>query len=711
MIKQYIPLFPKTRQIKKTYFLIPIFITAIAILHYLKAYDTVKRQFNFRIEHVDPLEYPVSKFHTQGLTILPSNFDPKLRLTQNITQDNAKIIEFGGSVKPISNYITGQTYIPHPFLIFASTPESASEEAKHKTTRDTCKSLEIAKNVTILQDLKFHDNWKLIASTLLEQITHDPAFVELRPFFQEKLPEIIEKDALNEKHFYKFAATSVWLAKHGVHLMVSRVIFSQNARKANPQISLLYAQIYDEKWVELQNVDLVVPVIDEFGERKYEVMNFPKFMPIPFYHNVKKIYKRWYGPEDTRLLLVKNEYGDEEPVVVYNSFHRQVIDVQTKANNDEVVRTKYGFYRSMFMGYLFRYQQGKQNTDGQQERRYKNVIYNKVAELRIDGKEREKTEKNWTPFVNPLERGIATRGGDKYLYIVYQWDHLKILRCELASPGVVSRCIEQFKQDDSASKVGPVRGGTELIPISTTYSSHSKGIKQIWIGFLRAHLNQCGCGKAMYRPNFVVLIQHKNGNFKIAYLSSSISMNMQVDGWKYAEIQCAKRDPNVLIPNGISMYDPKLDFMSLTLSVADKDDNLVHLGGVQKLIDTLNFKWDGRISQSKQVDCVIDESITFCKKYGELQDYLGVSQEAIELAKQAGMIDNKSDEEKAKEEANAKANANANAKAKPETPEKEQENKGQDKEESKALENEQSIPVQQDEHPGEDTQDRVKGER
>ncbi|KAI3403029.2 hypothetical protein KGF56_004089 [Candida oxycetoniae] len=605
--------FPKARQIRRPFLIIPIVLLILVIIHSIDTYNVVS-QVTFRFKTPG---LPISSYSNKPLTILPSNFDSSSRVDYHTTNSENSVIQFNGNPNPVNYYITNQTYIPHSFRLFASTGESSSENDRHWTTSEVCKNLKLDRNASITEShLKFEDDWRLIVKTLINQVEEEQAFRELGEFFQGKLPAILKSGELNEKHFYKFAATSVWLAKHGVHLMVSRIIFSQTAKKNDPQVSLLYAQIYDENWQELKAVDLIVPVVDEFGQREYVNLSFPRFMPIPFYHNAKKTKRRWYGPEDTRLLLSRNEYGDEEPIVVFNAFHRQVIETKNNAMNDDVVNTKYKFFRSMFMGYLFRFQRGKQNTNGIQEPIYENIVYNKIVELRIGNQPRHETEKNWTPFVDPSERSPATRNGDKHIYIVYQWDHLKILRCELANPGVVSHCEVVFEQDTTAIKVGPIRGGTELVSITPAKSNN---LEQVWIGFLRAHLNKCGCGKAMYRPNFVVLVKHKNGNFKLSYLSSSISMNIDVDGWNNGQMQCGEGDPNVLIPNGISLYDPKQDYLSLTLSVADKNDNLVHIQGIRQMVDKLDLNWNGAPVDSRQVDCVIDESIDFCKKYGELQ--------------------------------------------------------------------------------------------
>ena len=70
--------------------------------------------------------------------------------------------------------------------------------------------------------------------------------------------------------------------------MLSRVIYSQKV-KNEPQLSLLYAQVYDENWNELNDIELIVPVINPNGERVYDSVKYPQFVAIPFYHNSEYI--------------------------------------------------------------------------------------------------------------------------------------------------------------------------------------------------------------------------------------------------------------------------------------------------------------------------------------------------------------------------------------------------------------------------------------
>ena len=90
-------------------------------------------------------------------------------------------------------------------------------------------------------------------------------------------------------------------------------------------------------------------------------------------------------------------------------------------------------------------------------------------------------------------------------------------------------------------------------------------------------------------PKYGSITKTDMGTFQVAYLSSYISFNIPVPGWKTHEIQCGKRDPNVLIPNGISNWEVatidgiERDVLTMTLSAADEDNILMDIHGLKQL--------------------------------------------------------------------------------------------------------------------------------
>ncbi|KAI5956919.1 BMT3 [Candida jiufengensis] len=563
----------------------------------------------------------------KNLIIFPKLFDYKkqedvFKANKMVLNDNQEIITYHGNSSAINYELNHLPKHSHEIKIFNGT-------YKKSESSTSCSDNQQLIDLQISDNFIFNDNFEIMINKLIEQLEKDEAFTDIDKFFQNKLHQMLKENTYR-KHFYKFAGTSVWLEKYGVHLMVSRVLFSRKGIKWNPQISLLYAQIYDENWNEINDIELILPMVEPDGELNYEPIKFPKFLPIPYYFNSDYTKRRWYGPEDTRIMLIENEFKEKEPIIIFNSDHRN-INGTTSINGDTSIQISFEMNRSMFIGWPFRKQLGKVNTDGIQDSKYDHIKYNKVAELKIENTKRQVVEKNWTPFIIPSER---TTKGDTNIYLVYKWDNLEILKCDLINiKDGISNCKFTYKDSNKkAKKVGPVRGGTEMFPLASLDSSYKD--KDVWIGFLRAHISHCGCGRSMYRPNFYIFIKEQN-EFKVRYLSSSISFNIPVSGWRKHEVQCAARDPNVLIPNGISIWEDQSgneDILSLTLSVADENNSIIHIYGLKKIVEDLlahppneNEVHDN----SKLMKCVLDSSIEFCKAYGDVQTKLGITEEIM----------------------------------------------------------------------------------
>ncbi|EER30954.1 predicted protein [Candida tropicalis MYA-3404] len=583
-------------------------------LHYLSRHP-LDSMVNFK--YVDPFndesrQYTsIQKGENYSLVIFPQNFtinEQEVRVKFNISEDDVieQILSQDSTIVP-KEVFDEQTSL-HKIKVFNSMSDSENcDDFKTET------QLSISDNKIIRQD------FEIMLQKLDYQLKNDQAISKLASFFQDKL-DFYLKWKVYHFHFYQFAGTSVYLKNHGVHLMVSRVIHSLKGRKGDPQISLLYAQVYDNNWQELTNVDLVLPVRDIHGEKVMQKLSFPRFLPTPFYHNSEFTKERWYGPEDARMLLSVNEDGDEEPVIIYNAFHRKVHNQTVVPTNDKMVTLNFDFFRSMFITWPFRYQLAKENMDGIPNEEFAKVIYNKALELKIEGQPRKPVEKNWTPFFDTNQKN------SKAIHMVYQWDGLQILKCDLDNlasedGGITnySSCRLDFEEPitEIQDAFGPVRGGTELIPIPSN--------PNVWIGFLRAHIDNCGCGKAMYRPNLVIL-EKQLEQFKVTHLSSYMSLEIPVPGWKDPDVQCATKDPSALIPNGISNWETQgdQDVLTMSLSVADEKNLLINIHNLNKTIKDLRngvsrIDWTSKEFKSRQMKCVIEYSSNFCQAYGQYQ--------------------------------------------------------------------------------------------
>ncbi|KAI5959232.1 BMT3 [Candida theae] len=568
--------------------------------------------------------------NSQQLLVFPQNFNDEATYKQLYPLDSSKkVINYSGNNSALTGDHFQRNTTPHTIHLFNSFTNSKA-----------CSQSLTSLNLTISDNLIFDSDDKKMVEILQEQLKSDDAFKHLDGFFQGKIPDMLQKNTVG-KHFYKFAGTSVWLKEYGVHLMVSRVLFSRRGLKWNPQISLLYAQVYDVHWQELTNVELVVPVMDVDGvTRVNQNLQFPRFMPIPFYSDPEYTKRRWYGPEDTRIMLVENEMQKEEPIIIFNAHQRNIYNY-TALDGDNAMRINFESHRAMFVGYPFRYQLGKINTDGISDSRFDDVKFTRVKELRILDRPRKGTEKNWTPFVIPKDRDPKSPG-DKYLYLIYKWGDLEVLKCELQqfdNNEDLSQCrlVYKAKKKKNSSIIGPIRGGTEMIPYGTIDPAYKD--KNVWIGFLRAHIRHCGCGRSMYRPNFYIFTKSDTSDeFQVSYLSSSISFNIPVPGWRKPEVQCGSRDPNVLIPNGVSSWEydktSNQDVLGLTLSVGDVNNSILYIYGLKSIVEELlakqvNEQVDGYVNNQQLMTCVLDASKEFCKAYGEEQTRLGVTEEVL----------------------------------------------------------------------------------
>lgn len=487
---------------------------------------------------------------------------------------------------------------------------------------ESCKDNKINMDLQITDYKEFDGDLTDMVKTIQYQLEHDDAFKELKPYFNDDLATQIKTGTM-DKHWYKFAGSSVWLESLGVHLMISRVIYSSVGSKRKPIMSLAYAQIFDEYWTELKDIELILPIRNEVDDSEYVNMKFPNFLPIPFYHDPKFQTKVYYGPEDTRLFLVRNEKGEEEPMVIFNSYHRKI--VKNDVVNEKEMKVSFEFYRSMFLSWPFRTQRGKINVDGLSNKNTDNLKYCRVVELRREGIPRVSVQKNWTPMISFDDR--KEHGYDKYMYFVYRWSKLEILKCNLDNfiEGT-SPCLFEYQRKIDLSKddVGPLRGGTELINVRQIIKDLPSEFdeKEMWIGFPRAHIKDCGCGKDMYRPNLAVITREADRRYKITQLSSYTSLDIEVYGWTNPNILCASRDPNALISNGISgwQYQDGVDYLTLSLSVADATNHIIHIKNLMNTLLQVSsiLKTDASVGFNDDIiDCALKESGDFCKKYGE----------------------------------------------------------------------------------------------
>ncbi|ABN66054.2 predicted protein [Scheffersomyces stipitis CBS 6054] len=597
-------------RIKKGALLLLILLFGTFSFYYLKSYDSlVQLQSSLAKQNFIPIShYPSS----EPLVIFPKVYN---HFTGNFTDlyhfqythDTVKprnVVQYSGNSSTLSRRIVDQNFKQHPLIVFDSNNE-----------QEECSKLKDSRIMEISAYEELDRSLEPMVTQLLYQLENDEAFFEMKDVFMKEIQRQQEEGILH-KHFFKFGGTSVWLKEHGVHFMISRVVFSLKGFRNAAIVSLAYAQIFNDNWEEMKDVELIFPSRSPHSDEPivYKSMKFPSFLPIPYYQNFDYRESRFYGPEDPRLLLVKNSLGHEEPLMVFNAFQRKIN--QTSLSEEGQMNVTFGFYRSMFLCWPFQFQTGKGDIEGVRNETTDHIVYNKIVELRRDNTQRLKKQKNWTPFIDLTERDDNY---DKHIYFVYRWSSLEILKCKLTDFSKVgeSQCLFVYKRETKQKDdidVGSLRGGTELLQVDV-------GGHKAWVGFPRAHIKYCGCGRAMYRPNLAVLTQHGR-EYKISYVSSFISLDVKIIGWMNPDVECVEKDPSVMLPNGISSWETigEVDYLTLTISVTDESNHIIQIKNLLEHIKQMTTTENPTLGfNDNAIDCAIKQSKNFCKKYGDSQ--------------------------------------------------------------------------------------------
>lgn len=378
-----------------------------------------------------------------------------------------------------------------------------------------------------------------------------------------------ESLTFNPSHWFKFSGSSIWLKDEKVHLMVSRVVYSPTIRN-NPIISFLILQIYNPDLIEIKNKRLMYNNIlkNDLDRIKIDYRNtkdeslldiisikFPKIIEIDNLIINTELPK---GPEDPRIILKESnkDITDYDPIIIFN-----MLDGTSTTKEDEL-------NRSIF--YISPLQKPK---DSQSSPSYKPIkFYSNDIKF-------NKIEKNWTPFFDNL----SNSNSNNLIHFIYNSNPLIILDCNLQN----GECIKSFKDDslasisDSIEEQFQLRGGTQLISISKSIlisylkliNDNNKLIKdknilnlknlskdfQIWVGFLKSHINNCGCGSNIYRPNLILLIK-SNNIYNYQLISNSLDFGIDVLSWNLESTNCEEGLSNILTPNSIAFWQHSLDF-------------------------------------------------------------------------------------------------------------------------------------------------------
>ncbi|GME75049.1 unnamed protein product [Ambrosiozyma monospora] len=405
--------------------------------------------------------------------------------------------------------------------------------------------------------------------------------------------------------------------------MVSRITYAP-LQKSNPIASFLRLQLFDPNWIEVKGKRIrfldvtekdVDPVLRKYDETKDETvlnsisLKFPCVLNIPF--NIDTKSKDLLGPEDPRVVYKDGEVS-KEPIVFFNMLEKG----------------KRG------MKGIFPLRKPNKKTGAP------NMINFQVGGKSISGD----VEKNWTPFFDTLKVG-DTKRSKGFIHFVYTFDPLTILKCNLDN-GRCDKIQTNFESSAlSQANKAHIRGGSDLRPIPRQIiqllndGDHQKRL-QMWVGFAKTHVKNCGCGDVTYRPNLVLLIK-EDGVFRLELMTESLDFGIDVKAWNGKSTRCDRSGPNVLTPNGISFWDitpvtdhqqkgkiPLFkDYMALTFSQSDSTVEVVFLKNVLNYLFGIyeDGKYmlgdydsdEGVLARTKKVtECALDASFKYCGLYG-----------------------------------------------------------------------------------------------
>lgn len=461
------------------------------------------------------------------------------------------------------------------------------------------------------------------------------------------------KSNIPEKYrWLRFGGSSIWLEEFNVHYMVSRILYSPSGIPNKAFASFLYVQLFDKDGHELTDVSLNIPyntdqmsnndkansINKDSSDIKHKLQNFPSILPIKFDSKLTLINGKYYwGPEDPRIIAKKSPSGHTEPLIVFNMKslkHR----------------------RRLMHSYL--------------------PFSNSLNILDVKDRKLKSLEKNWIPFISQS----ANTNNNNIINFVYSMDPLEILKCDINTG--VCEFLESLK--DKNNFVGPLRGGTqlislpfnELIPENIRSKYQLPKNRQIYLGWARTHLNNCGCGESMYRPNLIILVEDFNPEtkkyyYKISEVSEYVDFKVKVPLWPVPKVdkdgnlipttvkKCDGR--SVLIPNSIAFWkifslqrngviyksedfasistllNEEInslvfnDYMGVTLSAADSNVSIVYLKGILNYILSISSIFDpanvvssdDELQQSGHdwnLKCSLLASREYCEMYGEEHD-------------------------------------------------------------------------------------------
>lgn len=318
------------------------------------------------------------------------------------------------------------------------------------------------------------------------------------------------------------------------------------------------------------------------------VISYPTIIEIPFSPN-----NDYRGPEDARVIL-RSVNGIEEPVLLFN---------MDEPGGEG--RRMYSFLPHRKVDPLVRFS---------------------LSEHKLKG-----SEKNWTPFFHPDigTESLLSRG---FIYFIYTFSPLEIFKCSLNDGSCDIVFDGQTLDIDDSDSFGGMRGGTQFISLPKALPALQN--KNIWIGFPKLHITDCGCSHRFYRPMLDLLVE-SDGVYHQELVVPAVDFGIDVLSWDLKGTDCGS-DTNILSPNSIAYWDivdqdPVTkqfeDYLVLSVSEADTVTKIITLRGVlnyvlgiyahQDIEENFSITDQSRDIIGKTFSCLVHEAKDHCKIYGE----------------------------------------------------------------------------------------------
>lgn len=527
-----------------------------------------------------------------------------------------------------SEYLTDRTYLPFKVRSYQGNANIDRNVDKDKQ----CSAISFEDEIYYSNEVKYidEDRYELMKRLMKQDPRLKEVFEKIASDKKASLKEVAEK------YLFRFGSSAQWIEDYQCYLVYSRLVVSPSKYRNLGYFSLITSQAYDKKWNEIKGkkipyLDVSIPddideqidaieakypesncssISDEFlsekcvkeqeinkelmEDEKFELLSryyriYPSLIKVPF-----KIYEKWSlsGPEDPKISLRKNRDGRTEPIIFFNRGHEFLGRIMHAVLPHRVIVNSFPLY--------------------------------------IPGEKMKGSQKNWSPFY--YDEDGASEPSRGTVNLVTTVSPLTVVKCSLDS-GV---CEKTFNMEQESGNSGDyhssLRGGTSYVKLPPVVPE-LRG-RNIWVGFVKPHIDNCGASMRFYRPSLVIL-EESEGKFYYSLITDQFDFDRPVRSWKLKDDYGAG-GYNVRSPNSIISWDilsqnndtrEYEDYMQISYSEADFDSYIFVVKGVVNYIinafrtpDLYEFMvWKKPETGSRntlQNFCFLKNFVKYCDAYG-----------------------------------------------------------------------------------------------